>query len=499
MGLKTPEEYLESLRDGRVVYCDGRKVEDVTKDPVIGLTVNGAVGEYALAQMPEFHDLLVEKDPETGEEYSFVFKPAKTPEDLLRRREIIQTEWRWGAMGAHFVGVDTLNSSRVNARIIDQATGSHYSEHVGEYEKYLKKTDSSIVGAMTDVKGNRSLRPARQVQHKDFYVHIVDETKQHGEDGIVVRGAKHHISMSPACNEAIVMPCRAMTEEDKDYAVVFATPLNAKGITMISSIEEFHEPGNDFDFPMSSSSHSASGAIIFDDVFVPLSRVFLKREWQFSANYTYVFADFHRLTADSYKYTELETLVGLAALLAEYNGLERDRHVRDMLARLVLYAESVEALGRVACQFPAKVEGTDLIYPNPVYSNAAKFHFADGWHEATKIVQDIAGGLPCDVFTKKDYFNPEVRPLIDKYFAGKDGIPTEHRLRAMHLVRDITSSFQDVITVHAEGSLAAQRLSIYTLGDWDRFKAAAKRAARIPGWEEHPAFKGLPPSGHKWY
>ena len=35
MGLKTPEEYIKSLKDGRVVYCNGERVEDVTTHPIL--------------------------------------------------------------------------------------------------------------------------------------------------------------------------------------------------------------------------------------------------------------------------------------------------------------------------------------------------------------------------------------------------------------------------------------------------------------------------------
>ena len=495
MALRTPQEYFQSLRDGRVVYSEGKKVKDVTKDPLLALTANMCAWDYALAQMPEYHDSFIAKD-ETGEEISFVFVPAKSAEDLLRRREIIQTVSRicfgWPG-GAKFTGIDTLNSVTVNSRIIDQATGSNYTDRVEEYRRYLVKNDLAIVAAMTDAKGDRSLHPGQQVPHQDYYVHIVDETKQHGEDGIVVRGAKMHISVAACANEMIVMPCRAMREEDKDYAVVFSLPVNTKGVTVITSIEEpFNELGNDFDYPSVSTRHTASGALIFDDVFVPMERVFLNTEWQYSASFTYMFANFHRLSADAYKYSQLEILIGLAALLAEYNGIQRVPHVRDELAWLLMYAETVEALGKAACQFCVTVPGTDLVYPNPVYSNCAKFHFANNFHEATKYVQDIAGGLPADVFSREDYFNPETRPLIDKYFGGKAGVATEHRIRAMHLVRDLTSSFEDIVTIHAEGSLAAQRLSVYSLGDWDKFKAAAKRVARIEDGTEHPVFSKLP-------
>jgi len=495
VAVRTPKAYLESLRDGRVVYSEGKRVDDVTKDPLLGLCAHNCAWDYAAAQLPEYRDMFITKD-ESGEEVSFVFVPARSADDLMRRREIIQAISRicfgWPG-GAKFTGIDALNSITANSRVIDKATGSHYTERAEEYRRFLTKKDLSIVAAMTDVKGDRSLRPSKQVQHKDFYVHIVDETKEHGQDGIVVRGAKMHISQGPCANEMIVMPCRAMLEDDKDYAIVFAIPVNTKGVTLISSVEEpFDEPGNDFDYPLVSTRHSASCAVIFEDAFVPMERVFLKREWQYSVNYTYMFANFHRLSGDSYKYIQLEILVGLAALLAEYNGVERAPHVRDGLAWLMMYAEMTEALGKAACQFCVAVPGTDLVYPNPVYSNCAKFHFANNFHQATKIVHDIAGGLAADVFSSKDYFNSETRSLINKYFGGKAGISTEHRLRTMHLVRDCSTVFEYGATIHGEGSLSAQLLSVYAMGDWERYKAAAKRVARIDDGTSHPIFSRLP-------
>jgi len=433
---------------------------------------------------------------ETGEEISVVILPAKSSADLLRRREIIQLLSRicLGLPGgAKFTGIDTLNSVTVNSRIIDKATGSSYSARVEEYRKFLVKNDLAIVAGMTDVKGDRSRRPSKQIPHQDYYVRIVDETKQHGEDGIIVRGAKMFISMAACANEIIAMPCRAMTEEDKDFAVVFALPINTKGVTIITSLEDyFDEPNNDFDYPKNTTYFSASGATIFEDVFVPMERVFLKKEWQYSANFTYMFANFHRVSADAYKYAQLEILVGLAALLAEYNGIDKTAHVRDKLAWLATYTETVEALGKAACEYCESVPETDLVFPSRMYSNCAKFHFANYYHEATKLVQDIAGGLPACAFSSKDYYNPETRPLIDKYFGGKAGIPTEHRLRAMRLVRDVTSSYEDIVTIHAEGSLLAQQLSIYSIADWERYKAAAKRAARIDDGVTHSIFSKLP-------
>ena len=139
--------------------------------------------------------------------------------------------------GAKFTGKDGLNALTVVTPRIDKQFGTNYAERVEAYRKYLQKNDPTVALGMTDVKGDRSLRPSKQQPHQDYYVRIVDESR----DGIVVRGAKAHISQSPLSNEIIVLPCRAMREEDKDYAVAFAIPANTKGITFISSEPEIKE------------------------------------------------------------------------------------------------------------------------------------------------------------------------------------------------------------------------------------------------------------------
>ena len=490
MAIRTAQQYVESLRDDRVVYFMGQRIKDVTQHPILRICANWMAMDYFLQQDPNYQGLVTEKN-EDGELVAFVFMPQRSAGDLLRLREIVKL---WARVcygkppGAKFVGKDGLNAVTVVTQRIDRQFGTNYAERVEEYRKYLEKTDAAIVEAMTDVKGDRSLRPSQQKTHKDYYVRIVEERN----DGIVVRGAKAHISGAPLSNEIIVLPTRAMREEDKDYAVSFAVPANAKGLTLISAEPEMKDAGNFFDYPIGASLYLNDAMVIFDDVFVPNERVFMKGEWPFAGQVAYMFGNFHRLSAETYKAVELELVTGAAALMAEYNGLERASHIQDKLTWLVLYTEATEVLGRAACEHCVSEPDSDLVYPNPMYANIAKFFFADNWHQATKYIQDIAGGIVATVPSAEDFMNPETHDMIDKYLGGKDGIPTEHRIRLIKLIRDLTSSYEDVLTIHAEGSLAAQKLSIYTLADFERYKAAAKRAARIKDGTKHPIFSPLP-------
>ena len=167
------------------------------------------------------------------------------------------------------------------------------------------KNDLTVAGAMTDVKGDRSLRPSDQTPHKDYYVRIVEERS----DGIIVRGAKIHIGKGPVSNEIFVCPTRAMREEDKEYAVSFSVPANNPGVIQIARGPDVFEEGYIHDHPFNMIYYGAQSMVIFDDVFVPRDRVFLQGEWEFAGQIAHMFSNFHRLTSDAYKYPEVEILV----------------------------------------------------------------------------------------------------------------------------------------------------------------------------------------------
>lgn len=490
MALKTPQQYLESLKDGRVVYCDGERIHDVTAHPLLKITNEWVAMDYVMSNDPKYQDLLTDVD-EDGDRVSFALQPQRTKEDLLRLREVVKL-WARACFGkpsgAKFVAKDGLNAVTVVSRRVDKKYGTSYAKNVEAYRKHLQKNDLSFAMGLTDVKGDRSLRPSQQVQHQDFYVRIVEERA----DGIVVSGAKAHISQAPACNEVLIAPCHAMKEDDKAYAVAFGIPLNSKGITMISTEPEVSEDYTLFDHPISGSVYINDALIVFDNVFVPNDRIFLKGEWEFAGETAVMFANFHRLSAETYKAAELELVTGAAALMAEYNGIEKKAHVREKLTWLVMYTELIECLGKAAVDSCIQDAGGDLVYPNPLIANICKYQFASNWHEATRCLQDIAGGIVATAPSSRDFYNPETRPLIEKYLAGKAGVSTEDRLRMIKLVKDIGSSYEDVLTIHAEGSLEAQKLSILLEADFDRYKAAALRAARIENKKGHPLFADLP-------
>jgi 4-hydroxybutyryl-CoA dehydratase / vinylacetyl-CoA-Delta-isomerase len=478
MALRKPDQFRDSLRDGRVVYYKGERVTDVTAHPVLKIGVDSSAVDYELAEQPETRELAVVAEP-GGEPFSRFFVPPRTPEDLLRRRKLVEIGSRICFGFPPFAkegGSDAVNALAVIAAHCDAKSGTHYAQRVESFRSHLKRGDLSVSITMTDVKGDRTLRPSEQ-SDPDLYVRKV----RNAPGGIIVRGAKAHITTAAYTNEFCVLPTRAMSEADRDYAVAFASPANAPGTKIICRSGPWEE--GSIDYPVANRASMVEGLVVFDDVFIPEERVFLDGECQFAGPLAAMFANFHRVTAAAYKYPFAELLVGTAALIAEANGIDRVGHVRDKLSWLVMYAETILALSEAACLKAISDPVSGLCYPDPVIGNAAKFFFADNYHQAVKHVQDIAGGIVATIPSERDWQNPETGPLLEKYLAGSKKFSPEDRFKIIHLVKDLVASelggFWEVTSLHAEGSLAAERLATVAHADMKRYRQAALRAAAI--------------------
>jgi len=455
MGLMTADEYKSKLDDGRVVYYRGELIKNVATDQNLSVCVNTMAVDYEMAHDPKYQDLALVNDPELGEMVSRYYYKPKSADDLLKAYELIVTSTALSdgyIPLAHDIGADALNAISITAHIMGN---KDYIERAENFRRYMKQEDVSACAAVTCVKGDRMLRPSDPGQmHPDYYVHVVDKNSK----GIVVRGAKVHITGAAYCQEIIAVPCRQMTDADSDYAVAFAIPPNTKGITQV--VRPFRSSLSSIEFPNERPMRMHTDSlIIFDDVLIPWERVFLCGESKFAATMVYNFALLHRRTGCAYRVPMSEHLLGLGKAIADYNGVTQAAHVREKLTDLVIYVETLKSLSKAAC-YDYVMHG-DMAVPNPVTTNIAKYHFAHNYHDVVKIIEDLAGGLLVTAPTYKDYINPATHDYIEKYLSAKKGIPTEQRLRMLDLIRRMTSADLETICLHGEGSPMAERMTIW--------------------------------------
>ncbi len=460
MPLRTPAQYVESLRDGRVVYYRGKRIEDVTAHPYFRVAIDHAAIDYQLAEDPEHRDLAVATDPETGGEISRLYLMPRNTQDLLDRTRLIAlTTAKGGTMVTLIkeIGADALNGLHVVAAQMDKALGTSVSERVHAFYRHCVDNDLAVCVAQSDPKGDRALRPSEQ-EHPDYYVRIVERR----DDGIVVRGAKLHTSVSVNSNEMVVLPTRNLDERDADYAVAFAVPVNTPGLKLITSTYSREDAPED-EFPLSSKHRMLETLTVFDDVFVPWERVFLDGQHEYAGPMALTFVDFHRYTAVSYKQPLIDLLVGSALLMADYNGIGRVGHVREKIGWLAIYNQTIKGLLSAAAH-NHQVVPPGIAVPNRLYTNLSKLHFAEHYHTALGHVQDITGGLLVTTPGVEELQNPETRDDILHYLGGRKGVSAEDRLKAIRMVADLTASdfggYQAVLAIHAEGSIEAEKLAI---------------------------------------
>jgi len=478
MALRTAEQYLAGLRDGRTVYYRGERVADVTTHPELGRAARHCAIDYAFADDPRHRDLA--RDTVDGVTVNRFYTLPRTADDLLRRREMIAETTRAGRgliVLVREIGTDYLFASHIVTRTMEEKLSAPYHERLRAYHRYIAQNDLAMGLAQTDVKGDRSLGPSEQ-EHPDYYVRVVDRDK----DGIVVRGAKAHTTNAIFADELIVLPCRALAEADGDYAISFAIPVKTKGLKFIAS--PFSGGGTSpFDHPVSSRHKVADTLTIFDDVFVPWDRVFLCGETAYAGALALGFVEYHRFTAISYKLPLLDLMIGCAALAADANGIAGAAHVREKLSRLVAYRETVRAL-TVAAAWECTVKA-GLAVPNTTTTNIAKQYFAENYHGMVQRVQDIAGGLLVTGPSEEDWKNPETKEYVERYLGGRKGFGAVNRLKLMNLIRDYFASdfggYHELLAIHAEGSLEAQKITILRGFDVSAARAFAAECANLDG------------------
>ncbi|WP_054853093.1 4-hydroxyphenylacetate 3-hydroxylase N-terminal domain-containing protein [Vulcanisaeta distributa] len=477
--VRSPEDYVNSLRDGRVVYYRGGKpVDDVTRHEVLRVAINHALELYKWQADPELRRYLTYDDTQYGTISRF-YKVPRSPSDLIERFRLIYNTTLLGRGGMFnimkTIGSDALFGLMIASKQLDRARGgTNYYDRVMRYYEHVVKDDITIAVAQTDVKGDRMLRPYQQ-EDPDLYVHIVGREP----DGIIVRGgAKVHTTQSIAANELIVLPYRNMVKEDADYAVAFATPVNAKGIVLIPRpLREVEINMLGDEFPMGKTNVEVETLTIFDNVKVPNDRVFLAGEYEFAAPYGLTFALYHRFTAISYRAALADIILGYAKLFAEYNDVETASHIRRDIVDIITYKEYLVSSAIASAEKCIKDPNTGICIPNPIYTNVGKLTANAKYLDAIKDMIDVAGGLLADIPSTSELSNPTEEKYMVKYLAGKrGGTDSRVRIRLFQVAREFLSALGALLSVgmiHAEGSIEASVIELYRSYNYDISKMAA--------------------------
>ncbi len=480
MSLMTREQYIESLRNlNLTVYLFGEQVKNPVDHPIIRPSTNSVALTYAMAQMPEYKDLLTATSNLTGQLVNRFTHLHQSSEDLVAKvkmqRLLGQTT---ASCFQRCVGMDAANAIFSTSYEIDAAYGTNYFDNFKKYWTYIQENDLTVDGAMTDTKGDRSLSPSQQAD-PDMYLRVVERRP----GGIIVRGAKAHQTGIVNSHEVLVMPTMAMKPEDKDWAVSFAVPADTEGIIIIYGRQscDSRKLEENADIDLGNKYYGGHEAlVIFDNVFVPHHRIFMNGETDFAGMLVERFAGYHRQSYGGCKVGVGDVLIGAAALAADYSGTAQASHIKDKIIEMVHLNETLYSCGIACsaegCATPAGNYQIDMLLANVCKQNVTRFPY-----EIARLAEDIAGGLVVTMPSEKDFRSEITGPYINKYLKGVASQPTENRLRILRLIENITMGSASVgyktESMHGAGSPQAQRIMISRQGNiGDKKKLALKIA-----------------------
>ena len=489
--MMTAEEYLESLsrRGPMEIYYLGARVEDPLAHPVMRSAINAVAETYRAAHAPESRDLMQDVDAVTGIRVNRFTKLYQSRDDL-RAKTLMQRRLgrRTGTCFQRCVGMDALSSLESVTYEMDEALGTQYHDRFLSFVRRVQEQDLMVDGAMTDVKGNRSLRPGEQWD-PDMYLRVVERR----EDGIVIRGAKGHQTGVLCSHEILVMPTIALRPSEEDYAVCCSVPVDAPGIVYIHGRQASDTRALDGGFDQGNLSFSGQEClVVFDDVFVPWERVYMLGETAYTGSLVERFGALHRQSYAGCKSGMGDVLIGAAAQAVEYSGVSKASHVRDKLVEMTHLNETVYA-GGLAAASEAKALPSGTYLSDVLLSNVTKLHVTRNPYEIARLATDLAGGLVGTLPSEADFRHPVAGNFLRKYLATGEDVPPENRARILRLIENIVAGRNAVSylieSMHGAGSPQAQRVIIGRAANFAEQKAAARR---LCGVDEAPEGAALP-------
>jgi 4-hydroxybutyryl-CoA dehydratase/vinylacetyl-CoA-Delta-isomerase len=482
--MMTKEQYIESLRKLHLnLYMFGKKVDNIVDNPIVRPSLNSFAETYALAEDPQYEDLMTATSSLTGKKINRFTHLHQSTDDLIKKVKMQRLlGQKTASCFQRCVGFDAANAVFSSTYETDEACGTHYHENFVKFWTMIQEKDLAVDGAMTDVKGDRGLAPSKQAD-PDLFLHVVERTP----DGVYVTGAKAHQTGYLNSHYVLVMPTISMREGDEDYAISFACPTDAEGITLIMGrqscdtrkLEEYNsiDVGN-----QTYGGHEV--LVIFDRVFIPNDMIFLNGETKFAGMIVERFAGYHRQSYGGCKSGVADVLIGATATAVEMAGCAKASHVKDKIIEMTHLNETLYACG-IACssqghQLKAGNYLIDLLLANVCKQNVTRFPY-----EIARLAQDLAGGLMVTQPSEADYRNPETHDYIEKYLKAVESVPTEDRMRILRLIENMTMGTAAVgylpESMHGAGSPQAQRIMIARQSNLEAKKDLAKHIAHIEG------------------
>jgi 4-hydroxyphenylacetate 3-monooxygenase len=432
--LLTGEEYLRSLRDGREVYIDGERVEDVTTHPAFRNAARSIARLYDALHDPGTHDLMTGEDRLGIRTHRF-FMPSYSTRDLLASREAIA---HWSRLSYGYMGrTPDYKASFMASLGADPGWWAPFEESARRWYRTYAEQALFLNHVLINPPIDRN-RAVHEVE--DVYVHVVAER----DDGMVVSGAKMLATGSVLTHATFVAQNSAVQLEEgkaEDYALVFIAPMDTPGKKLLCRNSYELSARSPWDNPLSSRFDENDAVVVFDRAFIPWENVLVYRDVR-KATAFYAQSGFmprYTLQSGTRLAVKLDFLCGLLVRGLKANGTYEFRGVQARLGELIGWRNLIWALTAALCHEPMPGPGESLV-PRLEYATLVRLFGSMAVPQARSIFAEILGGAPLAVpSSHRDLQNPDLRPLIDRFYRGSVG-DAHDRVKLYKLIWDAIGS-----------------------------------------------------------
>ncbi len=433
--LRTGQDYRESIRDGRAIFMNGEKIDDATSHPAFKPLVDVRARIYDMAHEVDYHDVMSYSDPESNERNNIGYRLPKSQNDWADKRAAIDAvmndiggvvirvgDETIGEMWSLWDGADVLNE-------IDPQFSKNIENHIFK----ALQSDTFHVSANTDPKGDRSKLP--QDQDPDMLLHVVNET----DAGLVVRGAKYETAAAYS-NQAFIKPTITNWGNDalSDYAVGFVCDMNVPGMKHICRTG-FAGRAPAEDYPLANKFDEIDTLIIFDDVLVPWDNVLFYRHTRAAA---FIRSTLHRYSAYAFMMRFLyfaDMMIGAALFNVRQTGLDKQQAVREKLAALACYRETINAHLTASIALAEK-SPSGLLMPNQSLLYTGRVHACTKLPEMMHLARELCGGQICVTPDKAAFDHPDSGPWLNKFYSVNENWVADDRRKLLAFARDLLNS-----------------------------------------------------------
>ena len=436
--MRRGDEYVEGLRDGRVVFLDGERVADVTTHPAFAEPIRRIAERYDLARSPEHQPITTYVDPDSGGRYGTMWLIPRTAEDLEARRRVHRfwAEASYGLMGRTPDHVACVITAFAGAPEFFARGGERFAANVLRFYEKARAEDLYLSYAIVPPQIDRS-QPAHRQPEPFLYPGVVAER----DGGIVVRGCQA-IATSAAMSDWLFLSyITPLAKGDDDYAICVVMPTNAPGLRLYPRRPFATMATSVYDYPLSSRFDEIDATVVLDDVFVPWDHVFIDRNielvnGQFHDTPSHTLANFQSLVRFGVK---LEFLAGLAMKLAELHSVEGSPPVQAQLGgEIAALCAAFDALVHAAQRFPLVQDGVARPHPRYIYSGMSlqRRLIVD----LMRAIREMAGGafqaVPSSVAS---FEGAETRADTERYYRSGTATARE-RIKLLKLIWDFVGT-----------------------------------------------------------